>query len=139
MLRKKFLKMEISVDTKKREELIDITNLIEIELRKNNIENGILHIFIPHATAAITINENADPNLPRDINEFLNKLVKKGVWVHDKIDGNANAHIKASLIGSSVSIPIENNKMLLGRWQDIFLCEFDGPRKRKIIINFIKT
>jgi len=131
--------MEISVDTKKREELIDITNLIEIELRKNNIENGILHIFIPHATAAITINENADPNLPRDINEFLNKLVKKGVWVHDKIDGNANAHIKASLIGSSVSIPIENNKMLLGRWQDIFLCEFDGPRKRKIIINFIKT
>jgi len=126
--------MELSINTNKREELIDITSLIEKNI---NIKNGILHIFIPHATAGITINENADPNLPEDINDFLNKLVKKRIWKHDKIDNNADAHIKASLIGSSVLIPIENKEMLLGRWQNIFLCEFDGPRKRKIILNFI--
>ncbi len=129
--------MELSINTNKREELVDITSLIKEELRKNKTKNGILHIFISHATAGITINENADPNLPQDITDFLNKLVKKGIWKHDKIDGNADAHIKASLIGSSVFIPIENEKMQLGTWQDIFLCEFDGPKKRKIILNFI--
>jgi len=111
--------------------------LVEKELKKTGIKKGLLHVFIPHATAAVTINENADPNLPRDINDFLNKLVKKGVWMHDRMDGNADGHIKASLIGSSTSVPVENGEMLLGRWQDIFLCEFDGPRKRRIIINFI--
>ena len=126
--------MELSINTNKREELIDITSLIEKNI---DIKNGILHIFISHATAGITINENADPNLPEDINDFLNKLVKKGIWKHDKIDNNADAHIKASLIGNSVFIPIKDNKMQLGTWQDIFLCEFDGPRKRKIILNFI--
>lgn len=129
--------MELLINTSKREEFIDITNLIENELIKNKLKNGILHVFVPHATAGITINENADLNLPNDINNFLNKLVKKGVWMHDKIDGNADAHIKTSLIGNSISVPIENGKMQLGRWQDIFLCEFDGPRKRKIILNFI--
>lgn len=126
--------MELSINTNKREELIDITSLVEKNI---DIKNGILHIFIPHATAGITINENADPNLPKDITDFLNKLVKKGIWKHDKIDDNADSHIKASLIGNSVAIPIENKKMLLGRWQNVFLCEFDGPKKRKIILNFI--
>ncbi|MDD5192920.1 MAG: secondary thiamine-phosphate synthase enzyme YjbQ [Candidatus Nanoarchaeia archaeon] len=126
--------MDFSINTNKREEFIDITHEIEEEI---SIKNGLVNIFVPHATAAVTINENADPNLPKDINDFLNKLVKKGVWMHDKIDGNADAHIKASLIGSSVMVPVENGKMQLGTWQDIFLCEFDGPRKRKIIISFI--
>jgi len=127
--------MEIEIQTTKREELIDITKIIE---EKINIKNGILHLFVPHATAGLTINENADPNLKEDIVNFLNKLVKKRVWLHDSIDDNADAHIKASLIGNSLTVPIKNNKMQLGTWQDIFLCEFDGPRKRKIIINFIE-
>jgi len=126
--------MELSINTNKREELVDITSLVEKNI---DIKNGILHIFIPHATAGITINENADPNLPEDITDFLNKLVKKGIWRHDKIDNNADAHIKASLIGNSVLIPVENGRLQLGRWQNIFLCEFDGPRKRKIILSFI--
>jgi len=126
---------EITIKTNKREELVDITNLIN---EKIEIEKGILHAFVPHATAGITINENADPNLPKDISNFLNNLVEKGKWMHDQIDGNADAHIKTSLIGNSVSVPIANKKLLLGTWQDIFLCEFDGPRKRKIILNFIE-
>ena len=126
--------MGLSINTNNREELVDITSLIEKNI---DIKNGILHIFIPHATAGITINENADPNLPEDINNFLNKLVEKGIWKHDKIDNNADAHIKASLIGNSVFIPVKDNQMQLGNWQNIFFCEFDGPRKRKIILNFI--
>ncbi len=127
--------MELIIRTSKREELVDITNLIEDNLK---IEKGIIHIFVPHATCGITINENADPNLPKDISDFLNKLVKKGVWLHDRIDSNADAHIKNSLIGNSTSIPVYDRKIQLGKWQNIFLCEFDGPRKRKIILNFIE-
>ncbi|MBU4069906.1 MAG: secondary thiamine-phosphate synthase enzyme YjbQ [Nanoarchaeota archaeon] len=129
--------MELIIKTNKREELIDITNLINEKI--NEADNGIIHLFVAHTTAGITINENADANLPKDISNFLNKLVAKGIWMHDKLDGNADAHIKASLIGNSVSIPIKNGKMELGQWQNIFLCEFDGPKKRKILLNFLKT
>lgn len=128
--------MILEIQTSKREELIDITDFIDDKI---NIEKGILHVFVPHATAGITINENADPNLPKDINDFLNKLVEKNVWMHDRIDNNADAHIKASLVGNSVVIPIEAGRMQLGQWQDIFLCEFDGARKRKIILSFIEN
>ena len=127
--------MEISVSSKKREELIDITPLIREKIE--GVEDGILHAFVPHATAGITINENADLNLPIDIANFLNKLVPQGAWLHDRIDNNADAHIKASLIGNSISVPIKNGRLQLGTWQDIFLCEFDGPRKRRIILNVI--
>ena len=128
--------MEFEIKTDKREELIDITKIIEDKIK---INNGLLNLFIPHATAGVTINENADSNLPKDITDFLNKLVSKGNWKHDRIDNNADSHIKASLIGSSVSIPIKDGKLVLGRWQDIFFCEFDGPRKRKIILTEIEN
>lgn len=127
--------MELIIQTDKREELIDITDLIK---NKIEIKKGILHIFVCHATCGITINENADPNIPKDISNFLNHLVPKGKWLHDKIDNNADAHIKTSIIGNSVSVPIKNKKPELGTWQNIFLCEFDGPRKRRIILSFIK-
>lgn len=125
---------ELVISTKKKEELVDITSLVKEEI---SIKEGILHIFVPHATAGITINENADPNVPKDIINFLNKAIPKGKWLHDAIDNNADSHIKASLVGSSVSIPIKDGRMLLGKWQSIFLCEFDGPRERKIILNII--
>ena len=131
--------MELIIKTSKREELIDITNLINKKIKINNINKGIIHLFVPHATAGITINENADTNLPKDISDFLNKLVAKGIWMHDRTDGNADAHIKASLIGNSVSVPFSEGALQLGTWQNIFLCEFDGPRKRKILLNFLKT
>ena len=125
---------EIFIETKKREEFIDITDLIKKEI---NCESGILNVFVPHSTSAVTINENADLNLPLDISNFLNQLVPKGKYIHDKIDNNGDAHIKTSLIGNSILIPIKNKKLCLGEWQDIFLCEFDGPRKRKVILNTI--
>jgi len=130
--------MKLEIQTSQREELIDITSLVKKELDKSEIKNGIIHIFTPHATCGLTINENADENLPKDISDFLNKLVKRGVWMHDKIDNNADAHIKTSLIGNSVSIPFQDKKLQLGTWQDIFLCEFDGPRKRKVILSFLE-
>jgi secondary thiamine-phosphate synthase enzyme len=126
----------IIINTEKREDFIDITNIIEEKIK---IKEGIIHIFTKHTTTAITINENSDENLPKDIIKFLNILVKKGIWLHDKIDGNADSHIKASLIGNSVTIPLKNSKLLLGTWQRILFCEFDGPRKRKIIISQIKS
>lgn len=126
--------MEFLIQTNKREELINITE--EIQNKISESENKILHIFIPHATCGITINESADPNLPKDITNFLNKLVPSGKWMHDRIDNNADAHIKTSLIGNSISVPVKKGRIQLGTWQNIFLCEFDGPRKRKIILNF---
>jgi len=129
--------MELTIKTNNREELVDITNLIEDKIKE--INKGIINIFIPHATAGITINENADQNLPKDISNFLKNLIPQGRFMHDRIDNNADAHIKASIIGNSVSVPVESGKMRLGTWQNIFLCEFDGPRQRKIILNKIST
>ncbi|MGM5483858.1 MAG: secondary thiamine-phosphate synthase enzyme YjbQ [Nanobdellota archaeon] len=131
--------MEFVVRTNKREELFDINDNIRKCIEESTINNGIIHIFIPHATAGITLNENADPNLPKDISTFLKENVPEGRWMHDRIDNNADSHIKASLIGNSVSFPIKNSNMLLGTWQDIFLCEFDGPRDRKVIVTFIES
>ena len=128
------IKMQLKIKTHKREELVDITDLIRQRIW---ICQGVVHIFVVHTTAGITINENADPNLPTDILNFLNKLIPQGRWLHDKIDNNADAHIKASLIGSSISIPVEEGKLQLGTWQNIFLCEFDGPRERNIIVSFL--
>lgn len=127
---------EISVESKERNQLIDITEFIEEIIE---IDKGLVNIFVPHATAGVTINENADPNLPKDISNFLSDTIQKGKWMHDKVDGNADSHIKSSVIGNSVMIPINEGKILLGRWQDIFLCEFDGPRKRKVILSFINN
>ncbi|MEM4719779.1 MAG: secondary thiamine-phosphate synthase enzyme YjbQ [Candidatus Pacearchaeota archaeon] len=129
---------EIFVETTKREELIDITNLVEEKLEETKIKEGIVHLFTPHATCGLTINENADENLPKDISNFLNGLVKKGIWLHDRIDDNADAHIKTSIIGNSLMIPFKDNKLKLGTWQNIFLCEFDGPRKRKVLVSFLE-
>ena len=130
---------KISVQTNKRNELVDITELVETEIESFSDENkeGLVNIFIPHATAGVTINENADPNLPKDISNFLTDKIPQGKWLHDKIDGNADSHIKSSVIGNSVMIPFQKGRLLLGQWQDVFLCEFDGPRKRRIILSFI--
>ena len=133
------MQKEIVIASNKREEIVDITNTVENIVNKSGIKSGLCSIFIPHATAAITLNENADPNVCKDILNLLKNIVPKGVWMHDRIDGNADAHIKASIIGPSVTIPIKDNELILGTWQDLFLCEFDGPRnKRKLIITIIE-
>ena len=121
---------EIQVKTRKHTEMIDITSQVNGVVRKSGVQSGVCTVFVPHTTAGVTINENADPAVMRDILMELNKVIplKDG---YDHMEGNSAAHIKSSLFGCSASIIIENNSLRLGTWQSIFFCEFDGPRTRK--------
>jgi len=131
--------MEMTVSTGKREDIIDITAEVEDMISKSGIKTGLCNIYVPHATAAITVNENADPNVGKDLLALLAKNIPEGVWKHDRIDGNGDAHLKASIIGPGETIPIKDGRLARGTWQDIFLCEFDGPRNRKVIITLLKN
>jgi secondary thiamine-phosphate synthase enzyme len=127
---------EIQITSKKRNEMIDITSDIKNLIEKQNIQEGHLIIYVPHTTAGITVNEGADPSVQRDIVETLKKLVpENGDYRH--MEGNSDAHIKASLLGSSVTLLIRNNTLQLGTWQHIFFYEGDGPRNRTVYINVI--
>ena len=128
--------MEINIKSTKKQELIDITSLVKSKI---NIKNGLINIYTAHATAAIIINENADPNICTDILNCLSQLIPEGKWLHDKIDNNAAAHIKASILGPSETIPIKDGKLQLGTWQSIMLAELDGPRTRKVILKQIES
>ncbi len=126
--------MQFTIPTTQKQQCIDISEQANKALKKSKVKNGILNIYISHATAAIIINENYDPNMQTDFLNFLEKQIPQGIWLHDKIDGNGAAHIKASLLGPSETIPIQNGKLQLGQWQSPILVELDGPRQRKIII-----
>ncbi|MCR6544886.1 secondary thiamine-phosphate synthase enzyme YjbQ [Dehalobacterium formicoaceticum] len=130
--------MEHQIKTGNAQELIDITNIIQDEVRRNQIKEGIAVVFVPHTTAGITINENADPDVIYDILTGLNKVFPE-LNGYRHAEGNSHAHIKSSLFGSSVTVIIENGKLKLGTWQGVYFCEFDGPRTRKIYISFIKN
>lgn len=128
---------EMSVRTSSRVELVDITSKVEEVISASKVESGICIVFVPHTTAAITINENADPSVQRDILYELNKLVPfNDNYSHT--EGNSAAHIKSSIIGASRSIIIQDGSLKLGTWQGIYFCEFDGPRNRKVWIKIIK-
>ena len=124
---------EIKVVTKKRNDMIDITGEVQSIVSDEGIENGIVVIYVPHTTAGVTINEGADPSVQRDIMETLKKIVPESGNYHH-MEGNSDAHLKASIIGSSVTVIIENNQLALGTWQHIFFFEGDGPRNRKVYI-----
>ncbi|WP_368488273.1 secondary thiamine-phosphate synthase enzyme YjbQ [Clostridium sp. BJN0013] len=129
--------MEYLLKTKKEQEFIDITGLVKETVRKNNVKDGIVVIFVPHTTAGITINENADPDVVSDILAGLNKAFpEQNEYLH--IEGNSHAHIKASLMGSTCNVIIENRELKLGTWQGIYFCEFDGPRNRKVYIKVLR-
>ncbi|MBW2974291.1 secondary thiamine-phosphate synthase enzyme YjbQ [Candidatus Woesearchaeota archaeon] len=129
----------ITISTSKKHELIDITGKVREIVRNSKVKKGICFIYVPHATAAITINENADPNIQEDIIKAVNKIVPEhDGYLHDSIDNNAAAHIKSTLIGVSTHIPVSDGELQLGTWQDIFFCEFDGPRSnRRVMVNII--
>lgn len=130
--------MEFTVKTNKREEIIDITKEVEkIVDRASDEDSKACLVYVSHATCAVIVNENYDENVCEDILDFLRKLIPQGKWKHDNIDNNADAHIKASIIGPSQIIPVENGKLQLGKWQGIALAEFDGPRERKIIVKIL--
>ena len=127
---------EYAIRTKKDEEFVDITYLVEQSLKESSLKEGIVVVFCPHTTAAITINENADPDVVRDILVTFDKnFPKHGDYKHS--EGNSHAHIKASLMGSSATIIVENGRLMLGTWQGVYFTEFDGPRNRKVYIKFM--
>ena len=128
---------EIKVKTSKRNEMIDITSEINEVVDEENLENGFVIVYVPHTTAGVTINEGADPSVQRDIMQFLKKIVPESGDYHH-MEGNSDAHIKASLIGSSVTVLVENNSLKLGTWQHVFFYEGDGPRNRRVIIDFFQ-
>ncbi|MBA4395313.1 MAG: hypothetical protein C0407_17315 [Desulfobacca sp.] len=125
-----------SVSTKRQTECLDITNEVKEVLVSQGIEEGLAVVFVPHTTAGITINEGADPHVREDFLNRLNQVIPfKGPYRHG--EGNSPAHIKTSLVGSSVTVLIESGRLVLGTWQSIFLCEFDGPRTRKVVVGVI--
>ncbi|MBZ4663203.1 MAG: hypothetical protein JG776_905 [Caloramator sp.] len=128
--------MEFSLKTSKTEEFINITNYVREAVKKSGVKDGLAVVFIPHTTAGVTINENADPDVVRDMIVTLDKVYPvKGDYWH--MEGNSHAHIKASLMGSSCSVIIENGDLKLGTWQGIYFCEFDGPRTRKFYVKIL--
>ena len=132
--------MEFIIKTKKREEVIDITREVEKIVSASKIKEGICIAYVSHATAALTINENADPNIALDFLDALNKLIPQGIWRHDKIDNNGAAHIKAAIIGPDIMIPIKDSKLQLGTWQSLIFVELDGPRdNRRVIVSIISS
>lgn len=128
---------KISVKTNNRIELIDITDKIQSAVSKSKVKDGICFVFCPHTTAGLTINENADPSVRRDIINVLNKLVPANAgYAH--AEGNADSHVKSSLLGSSLTIFIEDGQLSLGTWQGVYFCEGDGPRSREAWVKIIK-
>lgn len=130
---------EFTVSSKERNEIIDINEKVEQIVAKSNVKEGICMVYVPHATCAVIINENYDPNICLDLIDFLSEQIPQGKWRHDQVDGNADAHIKASIIGPSETIPIKDGKLMLGQWQDIMLADFDGPRERRVMVSIIKS
>jgi len=126
-----------TLKTHNREEMIDITKYIQDSVEKSKVEEGILLIYVPHTTAAVTINENADPSVKKDITKFMSdKIPKSNEYSH--LEGNSDSHIKSTLVGPSLTLIIENGRLLLGTWQGIYFCEFDGPRNRNFMVKIIK-
>ena len=127
---------EIAVQTNTQTQIIDITAQIQKVVRESGISEGLCCVFIPHTTAGVTINENADPSVKYDIIMELNKVIPLNDH-YRHLEGNSTAHIKASIIGSSVNVPVENNNLLLGTWQGVCFCEFDGPRQRSVYVKIV--
>lgn len=129
---------EINTASNKKYQVIDITKQVQKIVSGEGIKQGICIVYVPHATAAIMINENYDPNIGEDILDSLDENIPEGKWRHDKVDNNAAAHIKAAIIGPSENIPIKDGKLMLGTWQNIVLADFDGPKRRRIIVQILE-
>ena len=130
--------LTLQIRTNSREELVNITSSVQNLIRENNLDDGILLLFCPHTTGALTINEAADPDVARDINVNMSKLVpRRGDYRH--AEGNSDGHIKSSLFGPSLPLIVEQNRAQLGTWQGVYFCEFDGPRTRKVWAKWLKA
>lgn len=128
----------INVKSRTRTEFIDITEKVQEVVKEAGVASGICHLFVPHTTAGLTINEGVDPSVQRDIQTFLNKLVPFEGDYHHR-EGNSSAHIKATFVGGTQSVLIDEGRLVLGTWQSVFFCEFDGPRHRRVALKFTVT
>ncbi|PLY02631.1 MAG: hypothetical protein C0624_08125 [Desulfuromonas sp.] len=126
----------LDIQTEQRSQMLDVTSTVSRVVRDSGVHEGLLHLFVPHTTAAITINENADPDVIRDMLYGLEKLVPNDPAFRHA-EGNSDAHIKSSLIGCQLSLPFSGGAPLLGTWQGIYFCEFDGPRQRQLQVKII--
>ncbi len=129
---------QFTVRTNSNFAMVDITDQVRTLLRESKIKSGVCYVFVPHTTAAVTINENADPDVVKDIIRTLDKLIPLNDH-YRHMEGNAAAHVKSSLLGASQTVFIEGGDLVLGTWQSIFFCEFDGPRTRKVFVKWIPT
>ena len=129
-------KRTLTIKTRKPQEFVDITELIKAFIQEHACKNGILTCFVPHTTAAITINENADPDVLHDMSLGFNKIAPNDT-LFKHFEGNSDAHIKSTLVSPSLSLIVEEGKLLLGQWQGIYFCEFDGARSRKLMVHFM--
>ncbi len=124
----------IRLQTHRREELVDITQSVRDIVRASGVVDGLVNVYAQGATAALMIQENWDKSVQTDVVNFLRKIIPQGVWLHDQQDGNGDSHLKAGLVGPSESVPIIAGELGLSRWQNLFLCEFDGPRRERRVI-----
>ena len=130
----------ITIETHQREVLVDITEQVKSLIRETSVRDGLVNVYAQGATAAIMIQENWDDSVQTDVVNLLSKMIPNGVWLHDAQDGNGDAHLKSGLVGPSESIPIIDGNLGLSTWQNIFFCEFDGPRsERHIVVTILGT
>lgn len=127
---------QFCLDTPK-EGLVDITDMVRNLVRRSHIKQGICQVFVPHTTAGVTVNENADPDVVTDMLAALDHIVPKFPYRH--LEGNSRAHIKSSLMGCSLTLPVEESDLILGTWQGVYFCEFDGPRNRKVFVQVVSA
>jgi secondary thiamine-phosphate synthase enzyme len=128
------MRESITVTTRTREQLLDITTQVNAVVHRSGIANGLVNAYVQGATAAVMIQENWDESVQTDVVHLLQKMIPNGVWLHDRQDGNGDAHLKSGLVGPSETIPLINGELGLSRWQNIFLCEFDGPREERVVV-----
>jgi secondary thiamine-phosphate synthase enzyme len=133
------MRESITVSTHSREELVDITKQVQQVVDRSGMRDGLLSVYVQGATAGIMIQENWDESVQTDVINLLAKLIPRGVWLHDRQDGNGDSHLKAGLVGPSETVPVIDGKLGLSTWQNLFLCEFDGPRsERRIVCTLIE-
>ncbi|MGO9274550.1 MAG: secondary thiamine-phosphate synthase enzyme YjbQ [Terriglobia bacterium] len=126
----------LQVETRARVEFKDITGLLQKLISDSSVESGVCHVFVPHTSAAVLVQENDDPALQKDFDTFLKQLAPRDKDYHHN-DGNCDSHLKAALIGCSKTLLVENRRLVLGQWQGVFLCEFDGPRRREVRVKIV--
>src|ERR1051325_7407917 len=129
----------LKIRSHQREELVEFTDEVQQQLKESGAKEGVVVLYVQHTTAGLTVNENADPDVPRDMLHALRTLIPQHGMGFRHGEQNSDAHIKASLTGPGVTVPFADGELLLGRWQGIFLCEFDGPREREVILQVMRT